>query len=237
MSDPIRLAKRLTELVACSRSEAEQYIAGGFVTVDGVITEDPASRVAAEQMVALAPEAKLGTLEPVTILLHKPAGMLADEAVSLITPENQMAGDRSGIHFLRHHLRHLTLTDRLEDQASGLLVYTQDWRTVRKLVEEAPRNECEYIVEVAGQLDAAGLQRLNHGLRFNNKELPPIKVSWQNETRLRFALKTPPRGLIPHMCEQVGLQIISMKRLRIGRLSMSALPAGQWRYLLGYEKF
>ena len=70
-----RLSKRLARQLSCSRSEAEQYIAGGFVTVDGEVVESPQFRVA-EQTVALDPKASLGALVPVTLLVHKPAGIL-----------------------------------------------------------------------------------------------------------------------------------------------------------------
>jgi 23S rRNA pseudouridine2604 synthase len=236
-ADAVRLAKRIAELASCSRSEAEQYIAGGWVTVDGEVAEEPAMRVTTAQQVVLSDDAKLGSLEPVTILLHKPAGMATDEAAALITAESLSPDHRSGLHFLKQHLRGLNLTDRLEDSASGLLVYTQDWRVARKLVDDAPKTEYEYIVEVAGDIVPNGLQLLNHGLKFNKRDLPPIKVSWQNETRLRFALKTPPRGLLEHMCGQVGLTVVSMKRIRIGRMPLAGIAVGQWRYLLGYERF
>ena len=114
---------------------------------------------------------------------------------------------------------------------------TQDWHVTRKLVEDAIKIEQEYIVEVTGDLVPYGLALLNHGLSFSGKLLPPIKVSWQNETRLRFALKNAQLGQIPHMCEAVGLTVVSMKRIRVGRMPMATLPVGQWRYLLGYERF
>jgi len=41
---------------------------------------------------------------------------------------------------------------------------------------------------------------------YNGKALPPVKVSWQSETRLRFALKGVQSGQIAHMCQSVGLQ-------------------------------
>jgi 23S rRNA pseudouridine2604 synthase len=237
MPESIRLAKRIIEMNACSRSEAEQTIAGGWVSVDGVVVEEPGTYVSPEQHVVISPDARPGAIEPMTILLHKPAGVLTDDAVQLIMAATRSADDRRETTFLKYHLRNLTLTDRLEDSASGLLVYTQDFRIARKLVDDAAKTEHEIIVEVQGDLIENGLPLLMHGLKFNKRELPPIKVSWQNETRLRFALKTPPRGLIEHMCEQVGLKVVSMKRIRIGRLPLSSLPAGQWRYLLGYERF
>jgi 23S rRNA pseudouridine2604 synthase len=82
-----------------------------------------------------------------------------------------------------------------------------------------------------------GLTRLNHKLVFNGRTLPPAKVSWQNETRLRFALKGAQPGQIAQMCNSVGLKVLSMKRIRIGRVSMAKLPPGQWRYLAPHERF
>jgi len=237
MTESVRLAKRVADLVSCSRREAEQYVEGGWVTVDGVVVEESRAPVLPSQTVALLPDATLTPVEPVTLLLHKPAGFDADAVLQLITVENLMAEDRSGKQFLKRHVARQTLTDRLENDASGLMVLTQDWRIVRKLVQDAPKVEYEYVVEVSGELAPEGLALLKHGLTFSGKPLPPIKVSWQNETHLRFALKTPPRGLIQHMCEKVGLTVVSMKRLRIGRLSLAGLPQGQWRYLLGYERF
>jgi 23S rRNA pseudouridine2604 synthase len=239
MTESVRLAKRVAELVPCSRSEAEQYIEGGWVTVDGKVVEEPGFRVT-EQKVQLAPDASLAEVVPVTLLLHKPAGYdaVANPPVQIVTPDS-LATDVHGpaVHFLKRHLSGLTLTDSLETSASGLLVLTQDWRVARKLVDDAAKIEHEYIVEVAGEPVPDGLALLNQGVTWNGKPLPPMKVSWQNETRLRFALKSPPRGLIAHVCEKLGLKVVSMKRIRIGRVPMAGLQPGQWRYLHGYERF
>lgn len=237
MTESFRLAKRVAELASCSRTEATQYIEGGWVTVDGQVIEEPGFRVLAQQKVELMPDAKLQPVDPVTILLHKPAEFDARAAQELITPGNLFAEDRSGNRFLRRHVADLIVTDPMEPGASGLLILTQDWRIKRKLVDDAARIEHEYIVEVAGTLKPDGLALLNHGLNFNGKPLPPIKASWQSESRLRFAIKAPPRGVIAHMCEQVGLTVVALKRIRVGRLPLAGLPEGQWRYLLGYERF
>ncbi|HEV7930290.1 MAG TPA: rRNA pseudouridine synthase [Nitrosospira sp.] len=239
MTESVRLAKRVAELAPCSRSEAEQYILGGWVTVDGQVVEEPGFRVL-QQKVELAPGASLAEVVPVTLLLHKPAGYdaVANPPVQLVTPDNLAADDRGpAVSFLKRHLTGLTLTDPLDTGASGLLVLTQDWRVARKLVDEAAKIEHEFIVEVAGEPMADGLALLNQGVTWNGKPLPPMKVSWQNETRLRFALKSPPRGLIAHVCEKLGLKVVSMKRIRIGRVPMAGLQPGQWRYLRGYERF
>ncbi len=240
MTDPTRLAKRVAELRACSRREAEQFITGGWVRVDGIVIEAPQFRVT-DQRVEVDPKADLGQTEPVTLLLHKPPGYRTTEgephASQLLTPDTLWSEDRSGTRPLKKHFAQLTLCVPLETDASGLVVFTQDWRIARKLTEDAATLEHEVIVEVAGEMVANGLKRLNRGVPFDGRTPPTIKVSWQNETRLRVALKGAQIGQIAHLCEAVGLQVLSMKRIRLGRVPLGKLPPGQWRYLLEDERF
>jgi 23S rRNA pseudouridine2604 synthase len=132
---------------------------------------------------------------------------------------------------LKRHLQRLTTPLPLPVNASGLLIFTQDWRVTRKLTEDIDRVEQEFVVDVSGTLIPNGLALLNHGLRFNNYAMPPIKVSWQSEQRLRFAFKVLQPTQIEPMCEAVGLKVLAMKRLRVGRIPLAKLPPGQWRYL------
>jgi 23S rRNA pseudouridine2604 synthase len=231
----IRLAKRVAEIVPCSRGEAERYIAGGWVTVDGAIVEDPATRVTAAQVVALLPGAQPVEPAPVTILLHKPAGVDAAGALALIAPETLAAGGDT--RFLRRHLARLTVVTPLEPEASGLLVLSQDWRVTRRLVEDADRIEQEYVAEVTGAIQEDGLSRLNATMRVQGRATVPLKASWQSEARLRLAGKDIRPGQVAAMCAEVGLTVKARRRLRIGRVALGQLPAGRWRYLHETERF
>lgn len=255
--DTTRLAKRLAQQIPCSRREAELYIEGGWVQVDGQTVELPGARVAPDQQVTLAPGATLLDQLPVTLLLHKPPGFEAGlglaagshahahtsrsqgapQADTLLTAATHWAEDAPGQRVLLRHFRQLECFTPLPTEASGLVVYTQDRRIARKLAEDIETLEQECIAEVAGQIHEGGLQKLCHGLSFNGYPLPPIKVSWQNETRLRFALKGIRPGQVRAMCEAVGLSLVSLKRIRIARLPLAKLPEGQWRYLQGWERF
>ena len=221
-------------MLGCSRREAEQYIEGGWVTVDGVVVEEPQFRVL-NQTIEVSKDASLLAPTAVTLLLHKPAGHEADLLLATRSPD-----DRSGIRPLKKHFAAAELVTPLATAASGLVVFTDDWRVVRKLREDAHVLEHEVVVEVKGTIKPGGLERLNridHGFTFNGTLLPPAKVSWQSETRLRFALKGERPGQIAYFCESVGLSVESMKRIRIGRVPMSGLQPGQWRYLLPHERF
>lgn len=212
------------------------YIEGGWVRVDGVTVEEPQCKVL-DQHIEIDPHAKLEPPEPATMVLHKPAGITVDEARALITPQSHASEDTSGVRLLKRHFARLEAPLSMPDKASGLLVFTQDWRVKRRLDEDADRIEQEFVVEVTGKLAPNGLALLNHGLVFDRYALPPIKVSWQNETHLRFALKRIAPEKIERMCSEVGLTVLSMKRLRVGRISMARLQPGQWRYLTSADRF
>lgn len=239
MTEPVRLAKRVVALTQCSRREAEQYIEGGWVRVNGVVVEEPQFMVDT-QTVELDPAAELAPVEPATLVLHRPAGYDAgngaNPASALVIPDNRSPDDASGVRPLKRHLLRLTSPLALPVEASGLLIFTQDWRVTRKLTEDIERIEQEFVVDVEGELIPNGLALLNHGLRFNNYAMPPIKVSWQSEQRLRFAFKVLQPTQIAPMCQAVGLKVLAMKRLRVGRIPLARLPPGQWRYLARGER-
>jgi 23S rRNA pseudouridine2604 synthase len=238
MSDePQRLSKVVATLVPCSRRVAEQYIAEGWVRVDGQRVEEPHFRVGSAQRVEIDPQARLQAPLPATMLLHKPAGLATAEAQALLEEANHWTGDVSGIRRVKSHGMGLTALLPLPPQASGLVVFSQDARIVRKLTEDAALMEQELIAEVAGTIAPGGLARLGGGFVMDGRALPAARVSWQSETRLRVAAKGIAAERVPWMCAQVELELVALKRIRIGRVPMAGLPPGQWRYLAPGERF
>ena len=235
--EPQRLSKVVAAMVPCSRREAEQYIAEGWVRVDGRKVEEPQFRVTSQQRVELDPQSSLQAPEPATFIVHKPARMDTQQALALLTAENRWSGDVSGIRRVKSHGIGLIPLLALPAPASGLTVFSQDRRIVRKLDEDAKVIEQELIADVTGTIAPNGLARLGRGLVHDGKTMPPARVSWQNETRLRFAVKGIAPEWVPWMCEEVGLKLTALRRIRIGRIAMAGLPPGQWRYLPPGERF
>lgn len=238
MNEPVRLSKRVAALLPCSRSEAERYIEGGWVRVDGRVVEEPQHRVLHES-IEIDPAARLTELAPVTLLLHKPAGQASPQ--QLLNAGNHWPEDPSGIRVLKRHFSQLTPAVPLEPAASGLLVYTQDGRVARKLGEDERLIEVEVTVEVQGEVSDTQLARLMWTTDDRGQPLPPLKASLnssgEGRSKLRFAIKGTHPGLIAYVCERAHLQILAMKRIRIGRVPMTQLPPGQWRYLQDHERF
>ncbi|WP_341678657.1 pseudouridine synthase [Niveibacterium sp. SC-1] len=242
-AEGVRVSKLMTEQGLCSRREADEYIERGWVFADGEKVKELGTRVRPEAEITLSPKAEKVQFERVTILMHKPVGVVSGQAeddyapaISLINEESQYRPE-GGPRFKPQHLKHLAPAGRLDIDSTGLLVLTQDGRIAKLLVGEQSKVEKEYLVRVEGRLVEGGLELLNHGLELDGKPLRPAKVSWQNEDQLRFALREGRKRQVRRMCELVGLRVVGLKRVRIGRVMLSDLPLGQWRYLREDEQF
>jgi len=244
----LRLSKRMSELGIASRREADEWIAKGWVRVDGRVVSELGSRVLPEQHISVDAKARREQDARVTVLINKPVGFVSGQAedgyepaVVLVTPENQWREDRSGTRFMREHLRSLVPAGRLDIDSVGLLVLTQDGRVARQLVGEDSAVEKEYLVRVATAdakpLPDAALALLRHGLELDGEALRPARVDWINDDQLRFVLTQGKKRQIRRMCEAVGLQVLGLKRVRIGPVMLGDLPPGKWRYLRADETF
>ena len=244
-TEKVRLAKRLAEQENCSRREAELHIEAGHVQVAGKIVTVPETRVTPEQEVTLRSGAKPEALPPVTLLMNKPSGYTQGMAYGRVRSAHSLLNESTKAEIdtpmpllvLPQHFKNLESFLPIPLPASGLIVYTQDKRIARKLSEDGMWLEQEIIVGVEGQIDEDGMDLMRAGLPMGKRTLPPCRVSWQNEGNLRFALKGIAPEEIDAMCAEVGLTVTSMRRLRIGRVSLTKVPEGQWRYLMPWERF
>ncbi|WP_409985107.1 pseudouridine synthase [Ottowia sp.] len=251
-ASPVRLNKRLADMGLCSRREADEWIERGWVRVNGQVAPMGLKVLAADH-VTVDRQADAAQAQRVTILLHKPVGYVSGQAedghlpaVTLIHAQSHWRGDASRTRFAPAQLRGLAPAGRLDIDSVGLLVLTQDGRVARQLIGEDSTVDKEYLVrvsfgEVAVNVQAAfppaQLARLRHGLSLDGQPLKPAQVDWQNPEQLRFVLNEGKKRQIRRMCEQVGLHVTGLKRVRIGRVQLGQLPVGQWRYLGPGETF
>lgn len=242
-AEGVRLSKLMATRGLCSRREADLYIERGLVFVDGQRIAQLGTRVHPDCRIELAQAARQAQQRRVTVLLHKPIGFVSGQpepgyqpAVTLIRPDTRWR-DAGGPAFSPSHLKGLAPAGRLDIDSTGLLVLTQDGRIARQLIGDDSGVEKEYLVRVQGTLTESALALLNHGLELDGRKLRPAHVVWQNADQLRFVLKEGRKRQIRRMCELVGVRVLALKRVRIGRVVLGDLPLGQWRYLREDEAF
>lgn len=253
-----RLNKRMAELGLCSRREADEWIARGWVSVNGQVA-GMGQKVQPSDQITVTRQAAQEQQRRVTFLLHKPVGYVSAQAedghapaVTLITGRSHWQGDPSRRRFAPDQLRGLAPAGRLDIDSVGLLVLTQDGRIARQLIGEDSDIEKEYLVRVQYSpapgaapivqnvqraVPPKALSLLRHGLSLDGQTLKPAQVDWENPEQLRFVLREGKKRQIRRMCEQVGLHVVGLKRIRMGRIVLGNLPAGQWRYLGEHEQF
>lgn len=248
MTEPLRLSKRMSELGLCSRREADEWIERGWVRVDGKIVSELGSKVIPDQKITVERQAAAQQARRVTILINKPMGYVSGQAedgykpaVVLVNPDSRWSEDKSITEFHGSQLKNLVPAGRLDIDSIGLLVLTQDGRVAKHLIGEDTEIDKEYLVRVQyekpGKFPDSLLKKLNHGLVMDGRQLKKAVVQWQNDDQLSFTLQEGRKRQIRRMCDMVGLKVLGLKRVRIGRINLGDLPVGQWRYLKPEEQF
>jgi len=241
--DKVRLSKLMSQRGMCSRREADEWIQQRLVRVNGDIVSTLGTRVDPNSSVKIENEARQQQQNFITVLLNKPIGFVSGQpedgypvASSLIVKSNHFQHDK--IPYRRSAKnRSLAPAGRLDIDSRGLLVLTQDGRIAKRLIGPDSRIEKEYLVRVAGKIDADRLRCLRHGLELDNRALKPALVHEIEPCLLRVILMEGRKRQIRRMCELVELRVTGLKRVRIGQVRLAGLPKGQWRYLAKGETF
>jgi 23S rRNA pseudouridine2604 synthase len=137
-----------------SRREADDWIAKGWVKVNGRVAE-MGMQVAPDVKIEIDKLAKGQQANLVTVLINKPLGLVSGQAedghepaITLVQPENRWAEDNARFFFHGSQLKSLVPAGRLDIDSTGLLVLTQDGRVARQLIGEDAMMEKEYLVRV-----------------------------------------------------------------------------------------
>lgn len=238
----VRLSKIMAERGICSRREADELIAKGHVYVDGLRMKELGVKVDPDCRIELSEAAKKELAKSVTVLLNKPIGYVSaqpekdyEPAIVLLTKENYAGGTPPDIE--PRDLSGLAVAGRLDIDSQGLLIFTQDGTIARTLIGENSPVEKEYLVRVRGNLSPADMKLLKHGLELDGVQLRPAHVEWVNDDQLRFVLTEGRKRQVRRMCEAVGLQVLGLKRVRVGAVMLGNLPEGKWRFLDKSESF
>lgn len=235
-AEPQRVNKWLAGQGVCSRREAEDMIAGGLVSIDGAVVEEPGRKIEPGQTIELAD----GRVAPrISIAINKPIGFVSAQpeggqipAARLVTPAN-LIGRADPMPTSRTSLAPL---GRLDQDLRGLLLLSEDGVLAKAVIGAKSKVDKEYLVGVNGQITDRKLALLRHGLTLDDHKLKPAQVNVTEPYRMRFILNEGRKRQIRRMCDLVDLEVVDLVRIRIGPLHLGDLPEGRWRSLTGAER-
>jgi 23S rRNA pseudouridine2604 synthase len=236
-AEPQRVNRWLAQSGVCSRREAEALIADGLVSIDGERVTDAGRKILPGQTLTLA-ERAAGTLTGFTAVLNKPVGYVSGQPEPGQTPAVRLltGAARVGEGAVPDARASLPPLGRLDMDSHGLLLLSNDGVLAKAVIGPQSALDKEYLVRVTGRVAEPKLARLRHGLSLDGRRLKPAKVAVVSGQTLRFVLSEGRNRQIRRMCEQVGLHVVDLQRIRIGPLLLGDLAEGRWRALGADER-
>jgi 23S rRNA pseudouridine2604 synthase len=237
--EPQRVNRWLAQSGVCSRREAEALIAQGLVSIDGETVSDPGRKILPGQTLVLADRAQNQLGAQMSILLHKPRGVVSAHPEPGQTPAVRLLNRQSlwgAPAPVPGQDTRLAPVGRLDMESRGLLVLSEDGVLAKALIGPESSLEKEYRVFVLGELTEAKLALLRHGLELDGRKLRTAEVELIAEQRLRFVLHEGRNRQIRRMCELVELKVVDLFRVRVGALTLGDMPEGRWRHLTPAER-
>jgi pseudouridine synthase len=227
----LRLNRAIAATGFCSRRKADEYIASGRVKVNGQVVDDFNYEVDPQKDRLSIDGKQLNWKRHVYIALYKPPGV--------VTTMSDERGRSTVMELLPQELRHLRPVGRLDMYSEGLLLMTNDGSLCQKLTHPVHEMGKLYQVSVRGRVANSDLTQLSQGIYLEDGPTLPAKVRLltRNDSQSEFeiTLVEGRNRQIRRMCSALGLPVIRLVRLGIGRIQLGEMSPGKWRYLSDAE--
>jgi 23S rRNA pseudouridine2604 synthase len=223
----IRINKYLKDSGLCSRRMAETFIVKGYISINGNIVTDLATKVNPEiDKVTISPLAYQETNQFTYILLNKPKGYVCSKSKT----------DGKLIFELVPNIKNLTYAGRLDKDSHGLIVLSNDGQFVYKLLGNEFNKEKEYIVRVNKPLTPQYLEKQANGtLIIDGETIRPAKIKQIGSHVYKIILTQGINRQIRKMANALDYNVVDLKRIRIDILMDNNLSQGKWRNLTDDE--
>lgn len=225
--EPIRLNKYLSEIGFCSRRKADELVAGGHITINGV-TAGNGVRVTDADCVLVngQPVGKcLREVEPKVLAFNKPRGIVCSSAGQ---------GAQTVEEYLSLPFRVFSV-GRLDKASEGLLLLTNQGDLANRIAKARYHHEKEYVVSIDRPVTDEFLRRMRGGIKLSDAVTRPCKAWKTGEKSFHIVLTQGLNRQIRRMCAACGVKVTRLKRIRILNVRLGDIESGQYRELTGEE--
>lgn len=218
------LNKYISDSGFCSRREADQYIEQCRVTINGKDAHK-GNRVKEGDVVKIDGEPIRKKKATVYLALNKPKGITCTTDLK----------DKTNIIDFIHYKTRIFPIGRLDKRSEGLIFLTNDGDIVNKILRAGNGHEKEYVVTVDKPMNAEFVNQMRNGVKILGTVTKKCFVKQEGDNRFRIILVQGLNRQIRRMCEALGYNVTSLKRVRIMNISLQNLPTGKWRYFTPAE--
>jgi 23S rRNA pseudouridine2605 synthase len=231
----VSIARGLSKLGVCSRSEGERLVEAGRVRVNGTVVRDTSVRVVPERDAIEIDGKRVGRAERVYVALNKPRGLVTtrDDPKGRGTIYDCLAGAS---------LPFVAPVGRLDKASEGLLLLTNDSRWSAHLLDPASHVDKIYHAQLRGLVDdsliarvAAGVVEPETGELLAVKRVSLLRTGSRSSAWLEITLDEGKNRHIRRLFAALGIEVLRLVRVAIGPLTLGPLPKGEWRRLTDDE--
>jgi 23S rRNA pseudouridine2605 synthase len=227
----MRLQKYMASCGVASRRACEELISAGRVTVDGTVITLMGMQVEPDQTVCVDGKRITPETEKHYILYHKPAGEMSTAS----DPE----GRATVLDKFKDYPVRLYPVGRLDYDSEGLLLLTNDGDLAERMLHPSKEVEKTYLARVKGNVTAEEVSQLVKGVMIDGHLTSRAKVrvihADERYTDLLITIHEGRNRQVRKMTEAIGHEVMMLRRVRFGPLTLGELKRGQWRELTGKE--
>lgn len=226
-----RINKFIAESTGCSRREAEQFVTEGFVVINGTKITDLSTKVTSKDNIILKGK-KLKLTENTYIIFNKPSGY--------ITTREDEKGRKTIYDLLPKKLHNLKPVGRLDKDSSGLIILTNNGDLINTLTHPKFHIPKKYKVRIKGKFNQNHADNFLKGIDIGNNDIAKAEVisAIQEKNGCLEVVMILEQGLnrqIRRMMEKIGSEVVSLKRVSIGPVTLKGLKRGEYSYLTRNE--
>ena len=226
------LARALSKLGFCSRSQAALRIKSGEVRVNGAVVRDPQHWVEPGRDRIEVDHHPVRSVPRVYVMLNKPRG--------LITTASDEKGRDTVFRCLEGAgLPFLSPVGRLDQASEGLLLFTNDSAWASRITDPAQHLDKVYHVQIDFVADEVLIQRMTAGVMADGVRLRAKRVAvlrrGEKNSWIEIVLDEGRNRHIRRLLAELGIEVLRLIRIAIGLLQLGDLAKGQWRYLTETE--
>lgn len=224
-TDGKRLSKALAAAGIASRRACEELITAGRVKVNGQVVRIPQTLVDWDRDKIMVNGKQVSQEEEkVYFLVHKPVGYLC-------TNVRQKGGAKVVIDLLKHLPHRLFTVGRLDQETSGLIVVTNDGQFANRIIHPSHNVSKEYLVKTSQEITDEHLKVISSGMMIEGAHVKPIAVRKVRRGTLKVTVGEGKKHEVRLLLAHAGLTVRELCRIRLGPLTLSTLPLGEYRPL------
>ncbi len=217
-----RLNKYISSCGICSRRKADELIENGKVEVNGVLITNLGEKVEDSDVIKVNGKKISKEIKKVYIALNKPKGY--------VTTNSDQFGRKNVTELIKEDVR-VYPVGRLDMYTEGLLILTNDGYFSNKMMH--PKNEINktYIVSTSTNVTEEQIRKLQEGVDIGDYVTKPAMARMLDKSKLEIIIHEGKNRQVRRMCEAVGINLLNLKRVKIGIIELGTLQTGKYRYL------